>query len=712
MAATNVQAFPGDVVIPGKQYAIELEADLAEADKSATTWYRLLKGGLRQGSDGYSTKCELLVLAQGLHECVTFDFNYMIQLGNAGGCGLNVYRHDSFFSRVGIVKFRLTEYANYVFYLDMKIDHDVVDVDRTWTVNLKVVQGGSAVEAPTTFLEKITTTTGIATQKEFDIGLSAFAVMPTSNAAPFTIMSTGNVGIGKSNPVYPLDVNGTFSYSGTTYNHGILGGDAHPVKDQLINSGTLSAGNWYRIAKNGTAVQGGTGGNRCMARFTLTDVEGSEHSTRIFYAGSTFGRDPFFHLVANTSHDLPGVIEKVRIVDSEDADAEGCAIDIYIHATVGSNAVQVVMDDNIQLSGFALANYEANPNITGMLVAEYDLGDITWGVSPADNGADSGIFMAQTGRVGIGTQTPAVPLHVFGDAAESSAPFRIQSADQFAGMIMLDNSGGVQIGSDQGTLRFLTDYAADLTGGHEVARLTENELKIKATRNSRIFIEDTGTDNGTYYQGVYIGSPQSNSDRGMRMVVTHDSNHGSNRHNLLGFTGNDMKISNFSDNSATGGAGTTLMTVLSGGNVGIGSTTPGSKLTVVGTVGTTDQISVSKGATYSKVMRLGVSNGGTGINFYVGGGGGHPNWASTGIPLTVNNSGGGTILFISNLNYTGGNGTQSHFNMIRQRYDGGTDTQNIKNINGGGVQFQNSSNYLQYKFTTTGNGHFYAIHCD
>ena len=76
MAATNVQAFPGDVVIPGKQYAIELEADLAEADKSATTWYRLLKGGLRQGSDGYSTKCELLILATGLHECVTFDFNH------------------------------------------------------------------------------------------------------------------------------------------------------------------------------------------------------------------------------------------------------------------------------------------------------------------------------------------------------------------------------------------------------------------------------------------------------------------------------------------------------------------------------------------------------------------------------------------------------------------------------------------------------------
>ena len=535
--------------------------------------------------------------------------------------------------------------------------------------------------------------------------------VPT-NLGGMWLGAAGKIGIGKTDPVYPLDVNGTFSYSGTTYNHGILGGDAHPVKDQIINSGTLSAGSWYRIAKNGTAVQGGTSGNRCMARFTITDVQGSEHSTRIFYAGSTFGRDPFFHLVANTSFNAPGVIEKVRIVDSENADAEGCAIDIYIHATVGSNAVQVVMDDNIQLSGFALVNYEANPNTTGMLVAEYDLGDITWGVSPADNGADNGIFMAQTGRVGIGTQTPAAPLHVFGDAAESSAPFRIQSADQYAGMIMLDNTGGVQLSSDQGTLRFLTDYAADLTGGHEVARLTENELKIKATRNSRIFIEDTGTDNGTYYQGVYIGHPTSDSDRGMRMVVTHDNNTSSNRENLLGFTGADMKISHFSDNSVTSGLGTTLMTVLSGGNVGIGSTTPGSKLNVVGTMGITDTISVGKSATYSKVMRLGVTNGGTGMNFFVGAGGGAPNWASTGIPLSVNNSGGGTILFISNLNYTGGNGTQSHFNMIRQRYDGGTDTQNIKTINGGGVQFQNSSNYLQYRFTTTGNGHFYAIHCD
>ena len=205
-AKMTITGSNGNVVIPGKQYAIELESTLAEADKSATTWYRLLKGGMRTGTNGYSTQCELLVLATGLHECVTFDFNHMIDLVNTKGSALNVYRHDSFLERVGVVKFRLTEYSSSVFYLDMQINHDVVGVDRTWTVNLKVVQGGSVIEAPTTFLEKITTTTGIVNQKEYDIGLAAFAVIPSSNAAPFTIMSTGNVGIGTTSPDGTLHV--------------------------------------------------------------------------------------------------------------------------------------------------------------------------------------------------------------------------------------------------------------------------------------------------------------------------------------------------------------------------------------------------------------------------------------------------------------------------------------------------------------------------
>jgi hypothetical protein len=673
MAATNVQAFPGDVVIPGKQYAIELEADLAEADKSATTWYRLLKGGMRTGANGYSTQCELLVLAQGLHECVTFDFNHMVQLAGAGGCGLNVYRHDTFYSRVGIVKFRLTEYGSSVFYLDMKIDHDVVAVDRTWTVNLKVVQGGSYIEAPTTFLEKITSYTGIVTQREYDIGLSAFAVMPTSNAAPFTIMSTGNVGIGKTNPVYPLDVNGTFSYSGTTYNSGILGGSAHPVKDQLINSGTLSAGNWYRIAKNGTAVQGGTSGNRCMARFTITDVQSSEHSTRIFYAGSTFGSDPFFHLVANTSHDPPGVIEKVRIVDSEGADNEGCAIDIYIHATVGAHAVQVVMDDNIQLAGFALVNYEANPNITGMLVAEYDLGDITWGVSPADNGANSGIFMAQTGRVGIGTQTPAYTLDVNGDC---------QIGNTNPNLRLLPTSTGA------GTINTYTNFVAP----------NLNEITV-FNADCSVRTRDAHVNTAAYmrFLNVYAYSPVPAIRGG---AVTFGTMNG-----LTGF-----------------GSNPTLerMRIDQNGNVGIGTNAPGYKLDVRGTGQFTDSLNVSKAATRASPARFSVTSGDTGIRLHMGTGG-NGSYASTGIVTGGNNSGGGTVLFVFNKNQSGGTATSSQFWIIRKNYSGGwTQDGNtaylIKALNGSGsgttVSFRQNNNMLEYQYTSGGNGHFYALEFD
>ena len=563
MAATNVQAFPGDVVIPGKQYAIELQADLAEADKSATTWYRLLKGNLRDGSNGRSTQCELLVIAPGLHECVTFDFNYMIQLVGAGGCGLNVYRHDTFFSRVGIVKFRLTEYANYVFYLDMKIVPDVVLVERTWTVNLKVVQGGSAVEAPTTFLEKITSYTNIVAHREYDIGLSAFTVMPTSNAAPFSIMSSGNVGIGTTNPTSMLQV-------GT-------GGSA--------TSGAAPGS----ITVTGTGATKSTGGKPGLYHRASVGLGLWSDAHMSMEVNGTSGSPlEAIRIKSDGKLGIGTVAPLSRLVVTQDFGGSGPGVPM----------ANVVADDGGVQFGIHVGEKVASPfSRTPLRVV--------------DSGETVLIVDGHNKRVGIGTQTPGQKLSIY-------------------------------------------------TGSTTVAGLSIDRFSSGNYRTD--FLQaDTGL-------AIHVGNASDAPTEKMRI-----------HHN---------------------------------GNVGIGSTTPGSKLNVAGTVGTTDQISVSKSATYSKLMRLGVSSGGTGMNFFVGSGGGAPNWASTGIPLTVNNSGGGTILFISNLNYTGGNGTQSHFHMIRQRYDGGTDTEAIKIINGGGVQFQNSSNYLQYRFTTNGNGHFYAIHCD
>jgi hypothetical protein len=509
------------------------------------------------------------------------------------------------------------------------------------------------------------------------------------------ISGNGNVGIGKADPDYPLDVDGAIRYSGTTYNHGILGGNAHPVKDQIINSGTLSAGNWYRIAKNGSALDGEVGGSRCMARFTLTDVQTSEHSTRVFYAGSTFGREPFFHLVANTSYDPPGVIEKVRLVDSELADSEGFAIDIYIHATVGANAVQVVMDDNIQTSGFQLVNFEANPVTTGMAVDEYDLTSLIWAVSPSDTGADAGIFLQQNGRVGIGTTNPFGPLHVYGDAGETNAPLRIQSADRYCGLIMQDSVGGVQLQNDQGVLRIITEYAADLTLGVEVARISEHELWLKGARNSRIYIEDTGTDDGTYYQGLYIGSPVSDTDAGLRMIVSHDANTTGNRRNIIGFTNRSLEFNTFADNDTTSGFGSTQVYFSTSGQI----------------VGNHNgQLPLSLGMTGSRLRFYASSFG-----FYNAG-----NSHTFPFNLIGGNGGGATLLFITD-NHSGGNATRANLIFIR-KYHGGTWAKSsstfvvLSALNGsydGLNTFSVSNNQLvMTRINTNSNGNYQAFMLD
>ena len=208
----------GSALITGSTYGIKSTGTLG-SDKSEG-WYRLLIGGIRSGASAIRTECKLQLQASGLHQSLTFDFNHMISLSQTSGNSFNLLGNDHYISRVGITKLRLADAGSNQFALDMYIDHDVVPVDRDWTITL-YTEGGSLISEATTFLEKITATPSASI--ELDTDTSIFGIVGSTTSKTLIMHENGNIGIGITNPPENLTVQDsgiepTFGLRRKTYN--------------------------------------------------------------------------------------------------------------------------------------------------------------------------------------------------------------------------------------------------------------------------------------------------------------------------------------------------------------------------------------------------------------------------------------------------------------------------------------------------------------
>jgi len=88
----------------------------------------------------------------------------------------------------------------------------------------------------------------------------------------------------------------------------------------------------------------------------------------------------------------------------------------------------------------------------------------------------SNMVVIKNGNVGIGTRAdgPTKKLHVYTTASQSNSQLLLESADRYATMDMLDDSGGVQVQNDQGDLRLLTGFDASMANGSEAMRIKDN----------------------------------------------------------------------------------------------------------------------------------------------------------------------------------------------------------------------------------------------
>jgi hypothetical protein len=396
----------------------------------------------------------------------------------------------------------------------------------------------------------------------------------TNNQVQMLINPDGNVGIGTDDPTQKLHVHDGGIVFSSLYNSTIS--TTTPVSDVIKNSSSLTGGNWYRIAVNGSVplTQSGTGasdGNRCSARFTIISTNTGQNSTYAFYAGGTYGSSPFINLLSNTGYAYSG-IQKVRLI--EDGTNDGLAIEIYVGVSFGVGTAKVSIDDNYQTDGFTLVDFALAP-------ASYDnyneneisvAGGIRWGYFNFGNN----LICMKTSRIGVGTDSPLYNFHVNGSIRGDDIFLNSGDASDPTFTFYGDN--------DTGMFRVTTDTLGFTTGGTERVRIdssgyvgigTNNPIKTLDVRGD-IFNNGKFLNNASQSASSPTYSFYFDTDTGMYRATT----------DTLGFS--------------TGG--TERVRINGDGKVGIGTNNPLRTLHVYDTSNTTASSSYLFVATFERYV--------------------------------------------------------------------------------------------------------------
>lgn len=342
-----------------------------------------------------------------------------------------------------------------------------------------------------------------------------------------------------------------------------------------------------------------------------------------------------------------------------------------------------------------------------------------------------------SGNVGIGTAIPKDVLHIFKASTNQTSGLFIEKANSSSGSAQITfgtanvnegSTGKAKAGiffertdsNGRGEFHFCLDSSSDNNG------VALSDVRMAITNAGNVGI---GTDSPTdlldvHYPTPSYGSSASNEEGSLTVSAGAEHSNAAVYFRTPFDAAAPAKMAIFSSGGGYSGASTGGLhfCVENTSNNTTKVSLNNSRMVIKGNgdVGITGQMNITKSATYARVMRLGVTSGGTGMGFYMGSGGTNNNYASTGIPLQINNSGGGTILFMFNMNTSAGDSTSSQFWVLRKSYStawvqDSTNAYLIKHLNGGGggsMTFRHSNNLLQYRNSSGGNGHFYAIECD
>ncbi len=393
-----------------------------------------------------------------------------------------------------------------------------------------------------------------------------------NNGGATTIMTVGtvgssNVGIGTTTPTAPLHVSGASGYSIAKFKSqfsvsGVIASDNSQV---FFGHDSGSDGTW----SNGMAAisSGGvffnSGGSERM-RITSAGSVGIGTTSpwaKLSIKGSGTSTGKAF-AVSDSSN-----VTRFVINDNGNVGIGTASPSSLLHLSAGSSGATAIANAQLILeaSGSRYIQFALPTASTGGIFfgdsSDNDRGGITYQNSTAAGLPDTMTFVTNgnaravinsTGNVGIGTTTPAYKLDVFSNTSASAARFTSSNDGGGVGLRVdtTDTNHGV-ITADFDTLGNPT-LTVDSAGG----TIGYFQMRESGTQVIRL---------GQTFSGGQVLATKSN----LQVAIDAD-NDGTGA----------FEIAKGSWNGRVGSDGTSLFRVTNAGNVGIGTTNPGAKLSV------------------------------------------------------------------------------------------------------------------------------------
>jgi len=456
----------------------------------------------------------------------------------------------------------------------------------------------------------------ITSSTDFVTGSTRFGTL-LANTHQFT----GSVSITGSLNVIGAGITGsllgTASFASTSSN--VLGGAANYIP--LWNSATtLNSSVMYQSSSNiGIGIFPQTG-------FKL-DVNGQVVLRGDVYSNGNiigFGSNTNYKIAETGNSWLAGTTGNVGIgTTSPNAKLEVSGSTIIsgsltvITSSIGSSAINVIangtsgQEATINLiSGFSGVNGDSYIKAT---VAELRLFASSVGGTNSRftiyTGGSERIRVDSTGNVGIGTTSPTSKLHVIADTSTLAVSSQPGIAAQF--IYPVDGRSIIRVENNN------TNAAAGATGAaYSLIAFSDSSSNPAANRHEA---------------QILLGAKTSGQDGALRIIAPRDLNFYTNAQNVI-MTG-----------SAFLNYGTFAATINSSGSMGIGTTSPYSKLDVIGTIAINGAAFATNSATYTQIYKA-QSNS---IGMYLGGSGDPANYYDNTTHYFRSSGGGSTYVTIN-----------------------------------------------------------------